>query len=180
MRVFSIFVLPTFSYEFAKNAVAIRYDVCPTDRDFFQSEQTETPYKISTNDQLIGMFAPRPEKAKHGVSGKIYRRNEHSIVIDNFNYNDHGKEAYIYVGTKGEPNIQHQSIVLRYPDDGMPYDELDVDDLGLDALPQIRNSTVVLTLPEGRLTSDLQWMSISDRDSGEHFGSSSLKMHAHR
>ena len=56
----------------------------------------------------------------HGISGKVYLKDEKTLVIKDFTYDGSGPDAFFWVGTSSAPSSV--GTILPYPFEGKFYD----------------------------------------------------------
>ena len=56
----------------------------------------------------------------HGISGKVYLKDEKTLVIKDFTYDGAGPDAFFWVGTSKKPSSV--GTILPYPFEGKFYD----------------------------------------------------------
>ena len=56
----------------------------------------------------------------HGIGGDVYAKDENTLVIENFEYDGAGPDAFFWVGTEGKPSSV--GTILPYPFEGKFYD----------------------------------------------------------
>ena len=56
----------------------------------------------------------------HGISGKVYLKDEKTLVIKDFTYDGAGPDAFFWVGTSQSPSSV--GTILPYPFEGKFYD----------------------------------------------------------
>ena len=56
----------------------------------------------------------------HGISGKVYLKDEKTLVIKDFTYDGAGPDAFFWVGTSKSPSSV--GTILPYPFEGKFYD----------------------------------------------------------
>ncbi|TRY69557.1 hypothetical protein TCAL_03793 [Tigriopus californicus] len=109
-------------------------------------------FDVLAEKQQVGEF----NTIQHGVKGKVYFDGDDKIVIENFQYDGRGPDAYFYVGTRGQPI--DSGVRIPYPK-------------GSDAiLGEYTGQTINLELPSDVRTSDLRWISVWCRQFGVDFG----------
>lgn len=107
---------------------------------------------VLAEKRQVGQF----NTLQHGVKGTVYFDGETKIVIENFQYDGQGPDAFFYVGTRGQPIESGARI---------PYPK------GSDAiLGKYSGETIILDLPSDMKTSDLRWISVWCRQFRVDFG----------
>merc|ERR1712061_264057 len=117
------------------------------------------------------------QETSHGVAGKVFIKDEQTLVIQGFKYDDpSAPEAFFMAGKSGKP--QQNGIPLPYQYQGKA--QMTIQRLYLEAF---FNGTVELTLdldwdwdydrdgPDGRINaSELQWLSVWGNTTNVDFG----------
>jgi len=117
---------------------------------------------LAIGELLIGDF----KTLQHDVSGKIYAKDEKTLVIYNFKYDGNGPDAFFWIGKTGTPkNTDEASTYIlgekknyAYRDDAAP------------VLGAYDGQDITLTLPDGWKMNDIKWISVWCRKFSVNFG----------
>jgi hypothetical protein len=113
-------------------------------------------------EQLIGQF----KTLQHDVSGKVYAKDDKTIVIYNFKYDGKGPDAFFWIGKSGTPkNTNEDSTYILSEEENYSYRDQDAPTLGA-----YESETITLTIPEGWQMSDIKWISVWCRQFSVNFG----------
>jgi len=102
----------------------------------------------------------------HGISGKVYLKDEKTLVIKDFTYDGAGPDAFFWVGTSQSPSSV--GTILPYPFEGKFYDY--EDNRAPILSRRFNKEEVILTLPDNLKSTDLKWMSVWCRQFAVNFG----------
>jgi hypothetical protein len=117
----------------------------------------------SAEKQLIGQF----RNYQHGIGGSAYAVDEQTIMIEGFEYDGAGPDAFFWAGTDGNrPGTV--GIILPHPFNGKFYDYEDRSAPILEG--RFNKKDITLTLPPGTMVSDLKWISVWCRAFQVNFG----------
>jgi len=127
---------------------------------------------------LAAVAAASGEKVKlgdiqtlhHAVSGEVFALNEKTLMVQNFNYDGAGPDAFFWVGVEGTPdNVKNESTtaILAHPFQGKHYEYRNED---APILGAASNEAVTLILPEHLKVSELKWLSVWCRKFSVDFG----------
>jgi len=111
---------------------------------------------------LIGEF----KTLQHDVSGKVYSRDDKTLVIHDFKYDGNGPDAFFWIGKSGTPkNTDEATTYILGEDKNYEYRD--------DAAPKLGaydGEDITLTLPEEWQMSDIKWISVWCRRFTVNFG----------
>ncbi|KAH7636564.1 protein Skeletor, isoforms B/C [Dermatophagoides farinae] len=99
----------------------------------------------------------------HGVSGKVYALNDHTLVVRNLNYDGQAPDAFFWVGTTPKPGVTGTPI----PDENG----------SLKPLKGYRNATVMLQMPAGKTLRDIKHFGLWCRAYQIDFGHVKIDFH---
>lgn len=103
----------------------------------------------------------------HGVSGSVFATDDHTLVIENFNYDGAGPDAFFWVGTEGSPsNVADEKTLILDPQ-GQNYKYRDQ---SAPVLGRSDDEMITLTLPSNMKVGDLKWISVWCRRFTVDFG----------
>ena len=68
---------------------------------------------IFGKDEFLGAF----KNKNHGIAGDIYSKGDNQLVIDGFEYDGTGPDAFFWVGTRGK-TPSSDGIILPHPFQG--------------------------------------------------------------
>ena len=120
----------------------------------------------------------------HGVSGSVFATDDHTLVIENFNYDGAGlkanyfpniffqsftpgPDAFFWVGTEGSPsNVADEKTLILDPQ-GQNYKYRDQ---SAPVLGRSDDEKITLTLPANMKVGDLKWVSVWCRRFTVDFG----------
>merc|ERR1711915_830874 len=105
----------------------------------------------------------------HAVSGEVYALDDKTLMVQNFNYDGAGPDAFFWVGVDGTPaeTTEETTAILAHPFQGVHYKYRDE---SAPVLKAASNEAVTLILPEGMKVSDLKWLSVWCRRFTVDFG----------
>jgi len=105
----------------------------------------------------------------HAVSGEVYALDEKTLMIQNFNYDGAGPDAFFWVGVDGTPanTNEDKTAILAHPFKGKNYEYRDS---AAPILGAAANEAVTLILPENMKVSDIKWLSVWCRKFTVDFG----------
>jgi len=110
------------------------------------------------------------ETLHHAVSGEVFALDDKTLMVQNFNYDGAGPDAFFWVGVEGSPdNVKNESTtaILAHPFQGKHYEYRNQD---APILGAASNEAVTLILPEHLKVSDLKWLSVWCRKFSVDFG----------
>lgn len=141
-----------------------------TSADTFSSSElfiSGTESSAATGKRKIGSFV----NIFHDIAGEVFALDDETILIEDFNYDGEGPDAFFLAGTTGRPSRNGQ-VVLPFPDEGktFAYTDKDIPILGRFTGDQ----DIVLKMPPGRKVSDLKWLSVWCRDFVVDFGHANI------
>jgi len=103
---------------------------------------------------------------QHDVSGKIYAKDDKTLVIYNFKYDGKGPDAFFWVGKTGNPkNTEDASTYILSEEGNYEYRDQSAPILGA-----YDGKDVTLTIPEGWKMNDIKWLSVWCRQFSVDFG----------
>ena len=84
----------------------------------------------------------------HAVSGEVYALDDKTLMVQNFNYDGAGPDAFFWVGVDGTPaeTTEETTAILAHPFQGVHYKYRDE---SAPVLKAASNEAVTLILPEG-------------------------------
>jgi len=139
--------------------------VCCEDGEGGRSAGKE--FSEASGKRKIGSFV----NIFHDIAGEVFAIDDETILIEDFNYDGQGPDAFFLAGTTGRPSKNGQ-VVLPFPDKGktFAYTDKDIPILGRFTGDQ----DIVLKMPSGRKVSDLKWLSVWCRDFVVDFGHANI------
>ncbi|XP_071792930.1 protein Skeletor, isoforms B/C-like isoform X1 [Asterias amurensis] len=111
---------------------------------------------LSSAAQYFGKELGQLRTEAHGVTGTVKIADSKTIVIEDFNYDGAGPDAYIWVGTTDQPGAVG-TIVPAFEGD-------------TDKLRAYTGERVIAKLPGSMTVQDYKWISIWCRMAGANFG----------
>ena len=83
----------------------------------------------------------------HAVSGELFALNENTLMVENFNYDGAGPDAFFWVGKEGTPANTNEdtTTILAHPFQGKHYKYRDEE---APILSAASNEAVTLILPK--------------------------------
>jgi hypothetical protein len=117
---------------------------------------------LAIAELLIGDF----KTLQHDVSGKIYAKDEKTLVIYNFKYDGNGPDAFFWIGKSGTPKNTDEATTYILGEDG----NYAYRDTSAPLLGAYNGKDITLTLPEGWKMSDIKWISVWCRKFSVNFG----------
>ncbi len=120
-------------------------------------------FAVAANGEVkVGKF----RNLHHGIAGTVYAVDEHTLRIEDFEYDGAGPDAFFWVGTQGRPSSV--GTILPYPFDGRFYEYEDGNAPILEG--RFDKKEIKLTLPDNLKVSELKWMSVWCRAYRVNFG----------
>lgn len=105
----------------------------------------------------------------HAVSGEVFALDDKTLMVQNFNYDGAGPDAFFWVGVEGTPAQTNEdtTAILAHPFQGVQYKYRNED---APILKAASNEAVTLILPENMKVSDIKWLSVWCRKFAVDFG----------
>jgi len=105
----------------------------------------------------------------HAVSGELFALNENTLMVENFNYDGAGPDAFFWVGKEGTPANTNEdtTAILAHPFKGQHYKYRNEE---APILSASANEAVTLILPKDMKVSDIKWLSVWCRKFAVDFG----------
>merc|ERR1712184_208443 len=124
------------------------------------------------NDPVPSVKLGNFQNTKHAVSGQVFKADDSTISIKNFNYDGTAPDAFFWVGTAGTPETVADKSTTKILKAGSKksYEYDDTANSAQYILPFFDNEDITLTLPSTMTVEDLKRISVWCRQERQNFG----------
>jgi len=110
------------------------------------------------------------ENHAHGISGKVFVKDEKTLIIKGFSYDGTAPDAFFWAGKSDKPDTVDpaDAEIITFPSDGKSYSYKDQNVPILNRA--FKNEDIELTLPGDLKLKEIKWLSVWCREFKVNFG----------